>query len=215
MAYQPCRCSVTLLCPVCISVFCTPLTLSVLLPFMLYVPYPFNAPFLDCAFLLLRSASLHTPELSYTTTTPISSLFNILIVSVVFVHAIFTMPLHAHSMPNSSTTRVLCLIIIVTLQLLWPFSHSFSITGCYTRFLSLSGSLRLFIFSVTVELILLCFQLQASMLIQLSIASTNIFIPLEDSQRLFTSSVNHPEVSSSPLAETISGFWQLHCVVLQ
>jgi hypothetical protein len=38
MAYQPCRCSVTLLCPVCISVFCTPLALSVLLPFMLSMP---------------------------------------------------------------------------------------------------------------------------------------------------------------------------------
>jgi hypothetical protein len=53
------------------------------------------------------------------------------------------------------------------------------------------------------------------MLIQLSITSTNIFIPLEDSQRLFTFSVNHPPVSSSPLAETISGFWQSYYVVLQ
>ena len=44
------------------------------------------------------------------------------------------------------------------------------------------------------------------MLIQLSIASTSIFIPLEDSQRLFISFVNHPEVSSSPLADTISGY---------
>jgi hypothetical protein len=51
--------------------------------------------------------------------------------------------------------------------------------------------------------------------IQLLIAFTNIFIPLEDSQRLFTFSVNHPQVSSSPLAETISGFWQLYYVVLQ
>jgi hypothetical protein len=121
MAYQPCCCSVTLLCPVCISVFCTPLALSVLLPFILSAPYPFNATFLYCAFLLLRSASLLTLESSYTVTTPISSLFNILIVSVVFVHAIFAMPLHAHSAPNSSTTRVLCLIIIMTLQLLWWF----------------------------------------------------------------------------------------------
>jgi hypothetical protein len=51
--------------------------------------------------------------------------------------------------------------------------------------------------------------------IQLLIAFTNIFIPLEYSQRLFTFSVNHPQVSSSPLAETISGFWQLYYVVLQ
>jgi hypothetical protein len=62
MAYQPCRCSVTLLCSVCISVFCTPLALSVLLTFILSAPYPFNATFLYYAFLLLRSASLLTLE---------------------------------------------------------------------------------------------------------------------------------------------------------
>jgi hypothetical protein len=110
MAYHPCCCSVTLLFAVYISVFCTPLALSVLMPFMLYVPYPFNATILYYAFLLLHSASLHTPEFSCTMTTLISSLFNIIIVSVVFVHAIFPMPLHAHSTPNSSTSRVLCLI---------------------------------------------------------------------------------------------------------
>jgi hypothetical protein len=117
MFYQPCHYSVTLLCLVCISVFCTLLSLSVLLPFMLYPPYPFNAPSLNCSFLLLQSASLHTIESSYIVTTPFSSLFCTLIVFVVFVHAIFTMPLHAHSTPNSSTSRVLCLIIIATLQL--------------------------------------------------------------------------------------------------
>jgi hypothetical protein len=41
------------------------------------------------------------------------------------------------------------------------------------------------------------------------------FLLLVDAFRLFTSSVNHAEVSSSPLAETISGFWQLHCDVQQ
>jgi hypothetical protein len=152
MAYQPCHCSVTLLCPVCISVFCTPLALSILLHFMLYVPYPFNALFLNYAFLLLHSTSLYTPEFSYTATTLISSLFNILIVSVVFVHAIFAMPLHAHSTPNSSTTQVLCLIIIVNLQLLWSFTTRSTSLYVILRFLSLSGSLRLFVFSVTVEL---------------------------------------------------------------
>jgi len=152
MAYQPCRCSVTLLCPVCISVFYTPLALFVLLPFMLYVPYHFNAPFLDCAFLLLCSASLYTPEFSYTATTLISSLFSILIVYVVFVHVIFAMPLHAHSTQNSSTTWVLYLIIIVTLQLLWLFSTRSASLYVILRFLSLSGNLRLFVFSVTVKL---------------------------------------------------------------
>jgi hypothetical protein len=122
MAYQPCHYSVTLLCPVCISVFCTPLALSVLLSFMLSAPYPFNAPFLYYAFLLLRSASLHTPEFSYIATTLISSLFHILIVSVLLVHAIFAMPLHSHTAQISSTSQVLCLIIIATLKLLWQFS---------------------------------------------------------------------------------------------
>jgi hypothetical protein len=121
MAYQPDCCSVTLLCSVCISVFCTPLALSILMPFILSAPYPFNATFLYRPFLLSRSASFFTLQFCYTAT-PISLLFfSILIVSVVFVHAIFAMPLHPHSAPNSSITRVLCLIIFVTLQLLWWF----------------------------------------------------------------------------------------------
>ena len=100
MAYQPCRCSVTLLFSVCISVFCTPLALSILLPFILSTPYPFNATFLYCAFLHLRSASLLALESFPTTTTLISSLFHILIVPVLLVHAIFVMPLHAHTPTN-------------------------------------------------------------------------------------------------------------------
>jgi hypothetical protein len=68
MAYLPCRCSVTLLCPVCISVFRTPLALSVLLSFMLSAPYPFSASFLYYPFLLLCFASLHTPQFSSTVT---------------------------------------------------------------------------------------------------------------------------------------------------
>ena len=50
------------------------------------------------------------------------SLFHILIVSVLLVHAIFAMPLHAHTTPISSTSQVLFLIIIATLQLLWQFN---------------------------------------------------------------------------------------------
>jgi hypothetical protein len=68
---------------------------------MLYAPYPFNAPFLDFSFLLLHSTSLYTPEFSYAmTTTLIYSLFHILIVLVLLVHAIFSMPLHAHAPTN-------------------------------------------------------------------------------------------------------------------
>jgi hypothetical protein len=35
---------------------------------------------------------------------------------------VFAMPLHADFAPLSSTSRVLCLIIIVILQLLWWFT---------------------------------------------------------------------------------------------
>jgi hypothetical protein len=94
MAYRSHHCSATLHCSVCISVFCTLLALSVLFPFMLSVPCPFNAPFPFCTFLLLRSASFFTPQ-SHSTTTTISSLFNILILSVHLVHAICFLLLHS------------------------------------------------------------------------------------------------------------------------
>jgi hypothetical protein len=84
-----------------------------LLRFMLCVPCPFYAPFLFCAFQLLHSASFYTPE-SLSTTALISSLFYILIVSVHLVH-----PLYAQCFCMLSPCRVLCLIIISTLQLLW------------------------------------------------------------------------------------------------
>jgi hypothetical protein len=53
---------------------------------------------------------------------PISSLYHVFIASVHLVHAIFTIPLPAHTAPISSTSQVLCLIIIATLQLLWQFN---------------------------------------------------------------------------------------------
>jgi hypothetical protein len=84
----------------------------------------------------------------------ISSLHCVLIVSVHLVHAMCATPLYAHTVPISSTSRVLCLILMVTLQLLWPFSHAFSITGCYAEIPQPLWQLRLFVFSVTVELIL-------------------------------------------------------------
>ena len=63
-------------------------------------------------------------------------------------------PLHAHTVPISTTSRVLCLILMVTLQLLWRFFHAFSITGCYAEIPQPLWQLRLFVFSITVELIL-------------------------------------------------------------
>jgi hypothetical protein len=85
---------------------------------------------------------------------PISSLYRVLIASVHLVHEMCTFPLHAHTVSISSTSRVLCLIIMVTLQLLWRFTHAFSITGCYAEIPQPLWWLRLFVFSVTVKLIL-------------------------------------------------------------
>jgi hypothetical protein len=147
MAYQPCRCSVTLLCPVCISVFCTPLSLYVLLPFMLYAPYPFNAPFLDCEFLLLRSASLYTPEFSYTMTT--TSLFFVLhsyslyCICACNIRNAFACSLHTKFLHNSSALSDHHRDSSASLVIY----HLFNITVC-----CLSRSLRLFVFSVTVKL---------------------------------------------------------------
>jgi hypothetical protein len=60
------------------------------------------------------SPTTTTPN-SYINDNPISSLYLAFIASAHLVHAMFAMPLHADSMPLSSTSRVLCLIIIVTL----------------------------------------------------------------------------------------------------
>ena len=106
MAYQPCCCSVTLLYPVYINVLCTPLALSVLLHFILYAPYPFNATFLYCSFLLLRSASLHTPEFSCTATTTITPFFqhsySLCCLCACNIHNVSTCSLHAKFLHISS-----------------------------------------------------------------------------------------------------------------
>ena len=136
----------------------------------------------------------------------------IYIASVHIVHAISAIPLHAHTAPISSTSRVLCLIIMVTLQLLWQFSHAFSITGCYVEIPQPLWQLRLFVFSVKVELTFF-------VLVTGSIPSSCqspprvVFIPLADSMWLFCSSGNHTKVSSHPLVEPINGYWQFHCVM--
>jgi hypothetical protein len=70
----------------------------------------------------LSTSTNTTTRTTTTTTTPISSLYRVFIASVHLVHAVFAMPLHADSAPLSSTSRVLCLIIIVILQLLWWFT---------------------------------------------------------------------------------------------
>jgi hypothetical protein len=82
--------------------------------------------------LLFNSAaslsSFFTPESpSITTTTnsnhnTFSSLYRAYIASVPLVHEIFSILLHVHTAPISSTYQVLCVIIIATLQLLFQFN---------------------------------------------------------------------------------------------
>jgi len=197
MAYQPCRCSITLLFSVCISVFCTPLALSVIFPFILSDPYPFNATFLYCAFLPLRSASLLTFESFPSTTTLISSFFNILIVNVLLVYGIFAMPLHAHTAPN--------LLHILSdfpdhrnslASLVVPAMHLASL-GVLLRFFNLSGSWDSSS-SLAQSSLCLLFQLQTSMLIHLSIPLKIILLHWKKLRD-----------SSSPLAITQRSLWIL------
>jgi hypothetical protein len=118
---------------------------------------------------------------SYNNNNPISSLYRVFIAYVHLVHAVFAMPLHADSAP----------IILHLSSALSDHHHDSSsslvvLPACpaslyvILRFLGLSGSLRLFVFSVTVEL---TFSVSVTGLNahQLSIASTNIFITLRDS----------------------------------
>jgi hypothetical protein len=95
MAYQSHHCSTTLPCSVCLIVFLhTCLSLSILLPFMLCAPCPFNAPFLFCVFQLLHTASFYMPE-SLSTLASISYLFCVFILSVHLLRPPCTVPLHA------------------------------------------------------------------------------------------------------------------------
>jgi hypothetical protein len=113
MAYQSHHCSATLPCSVCLTVFLhTCLALSVLLPFMLCAPCPFNAPFLFCVFQLLHTTSFYMPE-SLSTAQP-----SLLCSAFLFSLCIFCI-LYSQCFCMLSPCRVLCLIIIATLQLLW------------------------------------------------------------------------------------------------
>jgi hypothetical protein len=131
MPYPTYHCSIAFRCSVClISFLLTSLVLSGLLLFMLCAPSPFSAQFLFCTIQLL-----HTPPSSHlnylyqqhslqpptTTTTPSFLCTMYFIASVHLLHEMFAIPLHAESASLSYTSRVLYLIIIVTLQLLWWF----------------------------------------------------------------------------------------------
>jgi len=102
-------------CSVCLTVFLhASLALSVLLSFVLYTLFLFNAPFVFFASQLLHSTFFFAHASHPTTTTPISSFFYLLIVSVLLLH-----PLRNAS--ACSSCRVLYLFIIATFQLLWLF----------------------------------------------------------------------------------------------
>jgi hypothetical protein len=160
MAYRSHHCSATLRYSVCISVFYTPLVLSVLLPFMLSAPCPFNAPFPFCTFLLLRSASFFTPQSHPTTTTTATHLFFVL---------------HTYSLCAPSACSLAMLLHALSMSSALPGHHHYSSASLAIRFVC-QFPLR------------------------------TVFIPLENSLRLFSFSRNHTEVSSSPLADTISHF---------
>jgi hypothetical protein len=124
MTYQSHHYSATLPCSVCLTVFLhTCLLLSVLLPFMLCVPCPFNAPFLFCVFQLLHTASFYTSE-SLSIITHISSLFCLPQVSVHLVHAICRMILHALPAPLFSTLGFSLPLHIATASLPQSSTHS-------------------------------------------------------------------------------------------
>jgi hypothetical protein len=103
-------------CIVCSSAFYALCTMSI----HCTVPLLFNSAAALSSFFTHESPSTTTTTATPTATTTISSLYRVLIASVHLVHAMHAIPLHTHTAPISSTSRVLCLII-TTLQLLWWF----------------------------------------------------------------------------------------------
>jgi hypothetical protein len=123
-------CCISLLClPHCLSAHITCTVCSSTFYALCAMSIHCTVPLLCYSAAALSSFFTHESPSPTTTTAnsnsnnnPISSLYRVFIASVHLVHAMFAMPLHADSAPLSSTSRVLCLIIIVTLQLLWWFT---------------------------------------------------------------------------------------------
>jgi hypothetical protein len=123
-------CCISLLClPHCLSAHITCVVWSSAFYALCAISILCTVPIL--CYSVVALSSFFTPESPFpktlTTTSksisdPISSLYRVFIASMHLVHAVFAMPLHVDSTPLSSTSRVLCLIIIVTLQLLWWFA---------------------------------------------------------------------------------------------
>jgi hypothetical protein len=173
----------------------------VLLPFILYAPCPFNAPFLFSVFQLL-----HTPPSTLLNPSqqqqPLSSLFYILIVSVQLVHAF-------------SPCRVLCLIIIATLQLLWQLDpcvhHHWVLSRDSLAYLTVETLCLLY--QSRANPLCCSYRLQHSSICQPPLRI--IFIRLEDASSLFIFSGDHTEACLIPLEKSISRFWQSQSEVQQ
>jgi hypothetical protein len=103
-------------CVVCSSTFYALCAMSIHCTVPLLCISTFALCLLAQTSILLHSD--HSNSNSNNNNNPISSLYRVYIASVHLVHAIFAIPMHAHIAPISSTSRVLCLIIMVTLQLL-------------------------------------------------------------------------------------------------
>jgi hypothetical protein len=172
---------------------------------MLCVPCPFTAQFLFCSISAAALPSFFTHESPSTTTTATPTqqqqphLFSVPCTYSFCAPCACNArnPLHAHTAFISSTSRVLCLIIMVTLQLLWRFSHAFNITGCHAEIPQPLWQLRLFVFSVLVELILSVFSYRLQSLFHLSIAC-----------------INNPQ-STGRCLETLHLLWRSHSVLFE
>jgi hypothetical protein len=130
--------------PFCSSAFCALCTIPIQCTFC-FLSISTTAPHLY----FFTHALLHLSNNNH-----ITSLSHVLIASIHLVHAMYTMPLLAHTALISSNSRVLYLIIMVTLQLFWRFAHVFNITGCHAEIPRPLWPSRLFVFSGIVELIL-------------------------------------------------------------
>jgi hypothetical protein len=124
-------CCISLLClPHCLSAHMTCVVCSSSFYALCAMSIHSIVPLLCNSAAALSSFFTHESPSTTTTTTnsnsnsnsPISSLYRVFIASVHLVHAMFAMPLHADSVPISSTSQVLCVIIIATHQLLWQFN---------------------------------------------------------------------------------------------
>jgi hypothetical protein len=98
-------------CAVCSSTFYALCTMSI----------HYTVPFLCSSATALSSFFTHESPSLTTIKATFSSLYCVYIASLHLLYAMFAMPMHDDSAPLSSTSQVFCLIIIVTLQLLWWF----------------------------------------------------------------------------------------------